>query len=170
MSVLAEAISVIVNQAALEDHYPGGARAFALDAPPGTFCSDGLLARAGFLAMDQAEYFAALLGACGLRAAAAGGAADWVVVDRNLGPLQPCLWIEFAHDRRGIPLCWHAAARRGALCAPAGWEPPAAPVGQALGRAFSSQVRRLRSERNLEWYCERQSGRVFSAPRPFIPH
>ena len=49
-------------------------------------------------------------------------AADFVLVDEQSGPLSACLWLEFGHDRNGVALCWHAAARRGSLRVPEGWQ------------------------------------------------
>jgi hypothetical protein len=67
MSVLAEAISVIVCNAALQQGYPGAVAGFAADVPAGSFCTDGLIARAGFLAIEEAEFFLGLLRASGVR-------------------------------------------------------------------------------------------------------
>jgi hypothetical protein len=168
MSVLAEAISVVVCRAAIDHSYMGGMAAFERDAPSGTFCSDGLLARAGFYTVEQAEYFVAVLRACGLRSDASGVAADCVVVDRNLGPMKTCLWVEFGYNRAGIALCWHTAGRRGNLCAPAGWTPPSKPIGDAPGQAFGRQVRLVQRDHRMEWFRERGSGRLLAIP-PFTP-
>ncbi len=123
MSVLAEAFSVVVSRAAIDRLYAGGLEALRRDAPGGTFCFDGLIARAGFNSRAAADFFAALLRASGLTHFVRGHAADFVLVEGLRGPLSPCLWLEFGHDRHGIPMCWHAAARRGVLRVPDGWEP-----------------------------------------------
>jgi hypothetical protein len=125
MSVLAEAFSVIVSRAAIDRTYPGGVEAFRRDAPAGTFCTDGLLARAGFPTRASADFFAALLRASGLTQLVGGHAADFVLIDEQSGPLAPCLWLEHGRDRRGLRLCWHAVGRRGVLHVPEGWEPEA---------------------------------------------
>jgi hypothetical protein len=122
VSVLAEAISVVMSCSAVQRHYPGGLAALARDTPAGSFCSDGLLARAGFTSRGAAEFFAALMRASGLTQFVRGHAADYVLVDEQSGPLSACLWLEFGHDRNGVALCWHAAARRGSLRVPEGWQ------------------------------------------------
>lgn len=141
MSVLAEGISVIACKAAIDRSYAGGMAGFKRDAPHGTFCSDGLLARAGFASTEEARFFLALLGAGGLCTTVKSVAADCVIVDAKAGPLQPCRWVEFAIDRSAIPLCWHTAGRRGRLCAPAGWAAQPRPVSST---SVSSKTRWLR--------------------------
>jgi hypothetical protein len=131
MSVLAEAFSVVVSRAAIDRLYGGGLEALRRDAPAGSFCSDGLIARAGFASRAAAEFFAALLRASGLSQFVRGHAADFVLVDGQSGPSSPCLWLEFGHDRHGIPMCWHATARRGPLRVPEGWEPGRRSLGDA---------------------------------------
>ena len=51
--VLVEALSVIVRNATLESLHPGGVSGFAADCPNRTFCSDGVLTRAGFISPDD---------------------------------------------------------------------------------------------------------------------
>ncbi len=131
MSVLAEAFSVVVSRAAIDRLYAGGLEALRRDAPAGSFCADGLIARVGFGSRAAAEFFAALLRASGLSQFVRGHAADFVLVDGQSGPSCPCLWLEFGHDRHGIPMCWHATARRGVLRVPDGWEPGRRPRVEA---------------------------------------
>jgi len=121
MSVLATAVSVVACKSAVDDCYPGGTARFQREAPADTFCSDGILLRAGFGDLAAAQSFVKHLRAHGLRAEAGGHAADCVIVDERRGPLSACLWIEFARNRFGVPLCWHTAGRRGQPCTPPGW-------------------------------------------------
>jgi len=171
MSVLAEAVSVIVPRAVIDRAYPGGLDAFLRDCPNRTVCTDGLLVRAGFLKHEDAEYFAGLLAAEGLRVRERDVFVDVAIVDQNTGPLAVCLWLEFARERDGTPVCWHAAARRGALHVPEGWEREVS-LTQArfIGRPFVEQLRFLRAEARLDWFHDRASGRVFAAPPMFPVH
>jgi len=120
MSVLATAISVVVSKAAVDRRYAGGLPALRREAPAETFCTDGILVRAGFDSLLEARSFVSHLRERGLRPEAGGLAADCVVIDETRGPLRRCLWVEFSRDRFGVPLCWHTAGRRGPLCAPCG--------------------------------------------------
>lgn len=171
MSVLVEAISVVVLRSAIDAHYPGGVRALERDSPGGTFCTDGYLARAGFLAQKDAEFFASMLEASGLVENVKGTAADFVIVDQNLGPARPCLWLEQGRERDGTPVVWHAVARRGALHVPNGWQPLTnLRIGVAPGRPFGKFVRFLRTEGDLDWFHDRRSGRLLATQRYLIAH
>ncbi len=171
MSVLADAISVIVSRTAIDKAYPGGWAGFERDAPRDTTCTDGYLARAGFLAAADAEYFLRVLGAAGLAVERGGIAVDAVLVDQNLGAARPCLWLELGRERDGTRAAWHSAARRGTLHVPACWEPARGRrVGEAAGRAFGSLVRYLKTEDSVDWYHDRGSGRLVSMARPFTAH
>lgn len=171
MSVLADAISVIVARAAIDKHYPGGWHGFERDAPRETTCTDGYLARAGFYAQEDADYFLQLIAAAGLVLEKNGAAVDAVLVDQNLGPARPCLWLELGRERDGTRAAWHAAARRGTLHVPAGWEPVRGRrLGDRPGRAFGTLVRFLKTEDSVDWYHDRGSGRLVSMLRPFTAH
>lgn len=171
MSVLAEAISVIVPNSVIKRNYRGGFDAFVRDCPRDSFCSDGVLARVGFLARRDADYFASMLAGGGLSGLERGVFVDLAIVDQNRGPLAPCLWAEFGRERDGTPVAWHSASRRGVAHVPAGWAPTAHPHPTRYGRRpFSHQVQYLRAEGSLDWFRDRLNGRVFSAPRPFMLH
>jgi hypothetical protein len=171
MSVLAEAFSVVVPVSVLARSYPGGLCRYEREAPNHSYCSDGVLTRVGFLARKDAEYFAALLETAGLTAYDRGVFVDVALVDQNIGPLAPCLWLEFARERNGTPVCWHAASRRGSVHVPPDWERAATLVhARFIGRPFAEQMRYLRTEAQLDWYHDRSSGRVFTAPQAFQFH
>ena len=172
MSVLAEAISVIISRAAIDKSYPGGYAALERDAPTETICTDGYLVRVGFYAMDDAQFFLRMLAASGLVIERHGIAIDAVLIDQNLGPSRTCLWIELGRERDGTLVCWHAAARRGALHVPIDWEPGRGPrLGDSPGRAFAKKlVRFIKTEDSLDWYHDRRSGRLVSMPSPFVAH
>lgn len=171
MSVLTEAISVVVLRAAAEKAYAGGAAGLASDAPGETFCADGYLLRVGFFNPEDARFFVDLLVAGGLERSRNGIAADFVVVDQNVGPLTPCLWLETGTERDGTPVAWHAAARRGDLHAPIGWRPlRGGRLGDWPGRPFSRLVRFVKREDRTDWFHDRHTGRLVGMPRPFTAH
>ena len=171
MSILCEAISVVISRAAVVRGYPGGLARLAAESPVSTFCADGYLVRAGFYRMEQANYFVEILKAAGLVETARGAAADFVIVDQNLGPATLCLWLEFGRERDGTPVAWHAAARRGSIHAPIGWRTTSGVrVGDVPGRPFANLVRFLRQESGVDWYHDRRSGRLVATPASFIAH
>jgi hypothetical protein len=171
MSVLAEAISVIISRAAIDKGYPGGYAGFERDAPAETTCTDGHLARVGFYAMEDAQFFLRMLAASGIVIERDGIAVDAVLIDQNLGPARQCLWIELGRERDGSLVCWHAAARRGVLHVPHEWRPLRGPrLGDAPGRPFAKLVRYIKTEDSLDWYHDRRSGRLVSMTSPFVAH
>jgi hypothetical protein len=62
MSVLAEAISVVIRVDAIEHRFPGGLEGLRRTVPNQTFCCDGELARVGFMDPADAEAYVAGLG------------------------------------------------------------------------------------------------------------
>ena len=94
MAVLVEAISVIVKGSVIESKYPGGNDAFLADVPNQTLCTDGELARVGFMTPDDVGTFIDILEAKGLAYLDSGEAADMVVADQQSGFTTPCSWAE----------------------------------------------------------------------------
>ncbi len=171
MSVLAEAFSVVVPASVLARSYPGGIARYERESPDRSFCSDGVLTRIAFLARKDAEYFVGLLQSEGLTSYERGVFVDVALLDQNIGSLAPCLWLAFARERGGTPVCWHVAARRGALHVPPGWERAASLAHtRFIGRPFTEQVRYLRAEAQLDWYHDRSSGRILTTPQAFTLH
>ena len=126
MSVLVEAISVVVRRSAIEARYAGGWAAFEHDVPNGTLCADGDLARVGFMSPPDAQAFIAALEQDGLRFLVDGVATDLAVVDQQHGPLNPCRWLAFGRVPVGaetVAACWLAegAGPTGPLATPVGW-------------------------------------------------
>lgn len=128
MPVLVEAISVIVRAAAIERGLRGGWSAFESIVPNATFCSDGELARVGFMHPDDVQHFVERLEAEGLAYVRDGIAVDLVVVDQQRGPMVPCEWIEFHEstlpgDGGGrVSLARLRGSMSNQMAAPAGWE------------------------------------------------
>lgn len=171
MSVLAEALSVLVENAVLAQRYPGGVEGFARDCPRASFCSDGRISRAGFLSPRDTRFFLGLLEACGLHWAGGAHAPEVALVDQNVGLLHPCLWVEFGHARDGIPSCWHAAHRPGRLVVPAQWPAQRDEAFETTPDvAFPRQVRFLRTEDRLDWYQDRRTGALLYVDSPFVTH
>jgi hypothetical protein len=125
MSVLAEALSVVVPAATLEARYPGGVAGFHHDCHGAGACCDGRLARVGLLSPHDVDFVINLLEAHGLVHLRGGVAQHVVVVDQYEGPVSPCVWIEYGHDAEGIAQCWAADAPRGLLAVPEHWDPQA---------------------------------------------
>ena len=138
MAVLVEAISVIVRRDAIDNVYTSGWTDFLDDVPNATLCTDGELARVGFMAPDDVERFIDLLCRRGLAFLANGKCQDIAIVDQQRGPTMPCDWLEFTHfpygDHNGrVSACWlyedqriaHGVHFKGTgieLVTPPGWD------------------------------------------------
>lgn len=121
MSVLAEAISVIVPNARLESVYPGGVAQYETDCDSPTFCSDGALTRVGFMSPLDTEAFITALEDLGLTFVVDEEFIDIAVVDQLSGPLTRCSWLSFEVVAEGYSHCWSSTTERGTLAVPKGW-------------------------------------------------
>jgi hypothetical protein len=122
MSVLAEAISVIVPVSVLEAKYPGGFTAYVRDCPNGTFCADEHLTRVGFMVPADVDHFTQRLVHTGFTYLRDGYAEDFVVVDQHHGLTTPCEWLEGGKFPEGYSAVW-LAGTTGRFRYPNGWTP-----------------------------------------------
>jgi len=95
MSVLVEAHSVIVRCDAIHERYEGGWDQFSADVPNRTLCSDGEIARIGFMSPTDARAYINYLEHCGLRIGGHGTTVDLAAVFQQSGLKVPCDWLEF---------------------------------------------------------------------------
>lgn len=137
MAVLVEALSVIVRRDAVESRFNGGWSGFLSVIPNNTFCTDGLLARVGFMTPDDVEAFIQSLEEGGLSIANRDGWLDVAVVDQMRGPTAAADWLQFARLNHGgtdqkVGACWllsgpklrhgaHVPALQMSLATPIGW-------------------------------------------------
>lgn len=126
MSVLCEAISVVVPQRVLAEKYPGGGQAHRRHCPDRSYCTDGTLARVGFNGPAQVERYVADLTDRGLRLADTRGFRDLAVIDQFTGLTMPCDWLEWRREGR-VTRAWLAGTEPGELAVPDDWEPATAP-------------------------------------------
>jgi hypothetical protein len=128
MSVLIEALSVVVRCDAIVARFPGGVEGFTSVVPNETLCADGELARVGFMTPQDTKAFVERLESRGLVYRRDGRAVDIVVVDQRSGMMVPCDWAEFGQtDWNGDPKCPVSACRAREtrvekLVVPKGWE------------------------------------------------
>jgi hypothetical protein len=131
MAVLCEGISVIVRRDSIDSRFNGGWAAFEELVPNATLCTDGELARVGFMDPDSVQDFISELEIGGLvfdgeelrNAAELFGVAedglgddlaheDIAVVDQLRGLTRPCNWLEFGRFPVGenpddkVSMCW----------------------------------------------------------------
>lgn len=125
MAILVEAVSVVIQRARIDEHYPGGWDGFVADCPNGTLCADSDLARIGFMTPVDAESFCRRLEDCGLVFLRNDIAIDFAVVDQIRGPTKECDWLEFGHleiDGHRIAACRIVGSTDEYVITPDGWK------------------------------------------------
>jgi hypothetical protein len=124
MSVLCEAISVVVRADVLERKYPGGVDGYQAACPNATYCRDAELTRVGFTHPDDARAFIANLEAATQLTAIDGEQfADLAVVDQFDGLTMPCPWL-CVDITDGITRAWLEGRDPARLATPEGWSGP----------------------------------------------
>ena len=138
MAVLIEGISVVVRRTSIDRRFDGGWDAFVARVPNATLCTDGLLARVGFMGPNAVGRFVKDLQTGGHEFVRSRNCADIVVIDQQEGPTVPCDWIEFARIPFGnaggvVSAAWlfegpriaagiHTPGLKFDLATPAGWQ------------------------------------------------
>lgn len=127
MAVLVEAVSVVVRADALMEKIPGDWDALQAIVHDPPLCTDHEIARAGFMAPQEAALFVHQLQHAGLEFLRAGHAVDIAVVDQLCGPTTPCDWLEFGQVNLGgngprVAACRLAGGRAMEVVTPSGWK------------------------------------------------
>jgi len=94
MSVLIEAISVVIRLEAVERFYPGGLDGLKGCPPNRTLCNDDHLVRIGFMVPFDVGNYIGRLEKMGFQFLLDGSARDIAVVDQHQGLTTPCDWLE----------------------------------------------------------------------------
>lgn len=157
MSVLCEALSVIVPVRRLAEAFPGGLAGYRDRVPNRTFCEDGQLTRVGFMASDDVGAWISLLQSESRLVPSRGQIwIDLAVVDQFNGPTAPCEWLEFDRDAERSR-AWLRGAPPGETAVPVGWKPTqlAFHPGEEVGG-----MPMLRSSNGLESTIDPDTGSV----------
>lgn len=120
MTVLADAISIIVPVQRIQGVWPGGAHAYATEAAPDTHCADTSLTRVGFEEPADAWDHLDRLEGLGLRYDSLAFADVAVVVDGRFAA--GCDWMAAEHVADGYSRCWAIADGDGELVIPDDWD------------------------------------------------
>jgi hypothetical protein len=168
MAVLIEGISVVVQCSAIVERYPGGAPAFTAQVPNATLCSDGELARIGFMTPDDTRAYVEGLEQAGLKYFHEGKALNVVVADQRRGLLLSCDWAEFGFtDWNNDPSCPIAVCRArpthvDRVVVPNGWRFETSLSAQhqfvEAGKVPAS-LKFLRHEAGLDVYIDTETGK-----------
>jgi len=120
MSVLVEAINVIVRKETLERKYPGGLEAHEGNCPNKSFCADDYLTRVGFMHPTDVAEFIDRLVSLGFVFHDGEKFADVAVVDQRVGLTAPCHWLEVGRFTDGFAGCWLAGTEDQSTAIPQG--------------------------------------------------
>lgn len=183
MAVLVEAISVVVRRDAIDRSFAGGWGGFVSCVPNATLCTDGQLARVGFMDPQAVGKFVEGLRAGGLVFLRSGRCIDIVVIDQQRGPTMPCEWIEFAQIPFGksggmVAASWlfegprlaagiHLPGKSIELATPSGWT-----FEGSMSHRFSfvpnedvgERLKYLRTEGGLDVFLDTSTGKEVFKP------
>ena len=167
MSILVEAVSVIILRSALERKYPGGFDAFMrLLASRRSLehryvCSDPHLVSLSYFTPDAADRGAELLTHAGLIEIQDNEFIDFAIVDQQYGPTLQCLWLAWDREPRGFTRAWLAGELPGGLSAPDGWTPDhALRIKRIDIREIPSRALKLAEEDGVETWLDFTTGRI----------
>jgi hypothetical protein len=184
MSVLVEALTVVVPRRVLDETYDGGTTAYLRAAADPTVgasfvCADDHLTAVSFLDYERAFEFTDVLTGNhegdeddppndGLDMAAdseAGGEEcdeerDVCYVDERMGPSHHPRWLDWRREREGYIHCWLAGTEPGVLAVPEGWAPKARqPANPPMTIAERGSLMRLAVEEGREYWLDLATGR-----------
>lgn len=160
MSVLAEALSVIVRVATLNTEYPGGLSRYKAACPNRSFCCDGYLTRVGFMAPADVRAFVDELQDAGLILFHDGAFKDMAVVDQIAGPTASCDWLEGGRHTDGYSAVWLKGSHPVDLAVPDGWTPDVSRDMTFVSDAeLSERVLPLGDEGDSDVYLDFRTGK-----------
>lgn len=143
MALVLSAYDVVVRVDAL----PEGVSAFARTVPNATFCTDGLIARASFMAAGDRDHFVSRL---------VGIQSDAIArVDRRLQTVDAA-WLERGRHS-GVEAVWLRGAPRDPLVVPLNWTP-----GELIFGTWDEMKEHLEFigvEGNVEVYLDKRTGK-----------
>jgi len=166
MSVLAEAMSVIVPREVLDTKYPGGLAAYHAACPNETFCTDEHLTRVGFMSPADVEAYVRRLESYGLVYLRGGMAIDLCVVDQHRGPTTQCDWIDGGKHADGYAAVWLAGADPSTMYAPIHWSPEqSGELGFVASKDAADRMIGLAKDEGIETMLDLNTGREVSVGR-----
>jgi hypothetical protein len=121
MSILVEAITVIVRNSTAEALIQGGADAIREDAPNNTFRTDGVLSAIGFTNPQDTRVYVESLKQLGFKFVEDSNSSDIAVCDQNRGFTTNCDWLGTDLDERGVRYCWLLGEQPGTIAINSGW-------------------------------------------------
>ena len=166
MSVLVEAVCVIIQRKRLDQTYPGGTDAFLAhsdrrSAEHRYVCMDDHLVCLSYFSPDAADRGIVPLIREGLTETDDDGFVDFAVVDQRYGPSLPCAWLSWSRDPSGYGCAWLAGELPGELSAPEGWTVSSSLRLKGIDiRNFPDRALKLADENGVETWLDFDTGRI----------
>ena len=127
MSVLIEALCLVVPNRVLDVSYPGGATAFidelSMREDIRYVVTDGTLTTASMFDPGVGGALADQLADLGIVGGDDRQAIEFVFADMELGTTIPCDWLETARHPHGFMIAWAVPGERGNTAVPGDWDP-----------------------------------------------
>ena len=128
MSVLVEAISVIIKRSSIDEKWPGGLISFSKSVPNASFCRDRYLVRVGFMTPVDVEPYMNMLENGGLvYLNEKQEAIDILVAEQLSGISTECNWASFGYadyernSSQRVAICSHVDDKKHITHTPMGW-------------------------------------------------
>jgi len=127
LSVLIEAVSLVVPAVTIDDVWPGGTTAFlhyVMSGGEGAArhaIRDATLVSVSFAEKEYAQRVVDQIRAHGLVELNGKRATDLVIVDEAKGPLLPCQWLAWRQHPDGFTFAWMTNIAPGPMVTPADW-------------------------------------------------
>jgi hypothetical protein len=173
--VLVEANSIVVRADAIRERFSGGWAAFADDVPNSTLCSDGEIARVGFMNPNDGGDYIDRLVSFGLIFKRGDKCADIGVALQGQGLALPCDWLDYGtiEIAPGQNICavWLTGSASRQVYCPERWS-----FGRSLSRQYlvtaadhvGQSLTFLRHDTGIDVYRDALTGKEVFIGRPKI--
>lgn len=167
MSVLVEAINVIIRRETIERKYPGGVDAYQRNCPNRTFCADEHLTRVGFMGPADTRKFIGLLIALGFVLLDGEKFVDIAIIDERVGLTKKCDWLVAGKFSDGWAGCWLAGTDDAWTAFPEGRTPESVTAANLtlVSTAAEANYGFVKHEGNLAVLKHKDSGELKYAAR-----
>jgi hypothetical protein len=172
MSVLIEALSLVVPRKVLDARYPGGSDAWLREAQVDCgrtryAVADRQLAVRSYLDPREARAAAGRLEECGAVATDGTMAVEIVFVDQQYGPALPCPWLKWTRHDGGFTTACVAGVLPDSLVTPEGWSAESSrALKHADIRAEPGRAIPVGKEDGLEIWLDLRTGELVAQ----LPH
>jgi hypothetical protein len=142
--------------------FPGGLAAFESNAPNGTFCTDGVISRVGFMVEADARTFINTLASQGMASSIAELHAEIALFIQGHGFSHSCSWLQSGLFD-GRPCVWLSGTDRGDLFI------PKADLHTDVIGISDEEFESIGFKNKVQVYRHKKTGELRYVGRPFHP-